>query len=207
MPIAVRFRTLRRRANLTSVPNSELGNRLGELYSRHYSTGPRWNNLQQQQAYNAGMEALTRPNRNQSLNVFARLVLNLLHSHYDVNTRSRPSTTRQSTRTPRYSNTVYRVVSKWRRGPVRLVPLAGNAPRAVISLHNFKKGHEAIRHTRRTSNGRVANRYYTVEEFEKLVGKSWPTVYRKKPSNLVFGNDPMNHRRIYRRNLSLVKFI
>jgi hypothetical protein len=107
----------------------------------------------------------------------------------------------------RYKNVVHRAVSKWRRGPVQLVPLPNNAPKALITLHNFKKGHEAIRHTRRNATGRSSNRYYTVKEFQNLVGKSWATIYRMKPSNLVFDKDPMNRRRIYRRELSLVKFI
>lgn len=100
----------------------------------------------------------------------------------------------------------HRVVSKWRRGPVQPVPMPNNAPKAPISLHNFKKGHEAIRHTRRNASGRSVNRYYTLNEFQSLARKSWPTIYRMKPSDLVVGRDPMDRQRIYRRNLTLVKF-
>lgn len=117
-----------------------------------------------------------------------------------VNTPTPRPTTTQRTRT------VHRVASKWLRGPVQFVPLPNNAPKAPISLHNFKKGHEAIRHTRRNASGRSANRYYTVKEFQNLAGKSWSTIYRMKPSNIVVEKDPMNRRRIYRRELNLVRF-
>ena len=183
----------------------------------------RANRNQQQLAFNSAFEIIRRGMPASSLREAWR-TLNLLATVYDRTWNTGWPTSTNLTRNisesninnngnaalprrTRYPNVVHRVYSKWRRGPVQLVPLPNNAPKAPISLHNFKKGHEAIRHTRRNATGRSANRYYTVKEFENLTGKSWSTIYRMKPSNIVVEKDPLNRQRIYRRNLTLVKFV
>lgn len=177
-----------------------------EIYGRRSSTrnNKGWANAAfTTLAYNYGRTWNRNPHSRHYYNTNSNYNSNHINTWNHGATASAPTAPQR----PRYKNVVHRAVSKWRRGPVQLVQLPNNAPKAPISLHNFKKGHEAIRHTRRNATGRSSNRYYTVKEFQNLVGKSWSTVYRMKPSSVVFDKDPMNRRRIYRRELSLVKFI
>lgn len=195
-------------------------------YLTSLNYGAQWSLHQQQRVFNSAMSIYNNPNATAANKGVANHALRALtwnHNrtwqnnppafHYrNAVSNSNSNSNGNGVAAPAapqrpYKNVVHRAVSKWRRGPVQLVPLPNNAPKAPITLHNFKKGHEAIRHTRRNATGRSSNRYYTVKEFQNLVGKSWGTIYRMKPSSIVFDKDPMNRRRIYRRELSLVKFI
>ena len=128
---------------------------------------------------------------------------------------------RAPSHTPNYSKTVKSVAKKFLMGPSRNVflnkngkPRNGNGP---VNL-NFNRGNYGIQYTRRwMSNG--ANKsvrfYYSVPTFERLVGAKWSSIRHKAPTHVVFNRIPHlpppkkdeRQTAVYRRNLSLVKFI
>jgi ankyrin repeat protein len=104
---------------------------------------------------------------------------------------------------------VKKAANIWLHGPVVNVSLPNNKPADPISLKNFNKGNKAIMITkRRVHNGKIhATRYYMEKNtIERLTGRNLHSILRSKNSENLF-RDPLNRRSVYRRNLSLIKFV
>lgn len=78
-----------------------------------------------------------------------------------------------------------------------------------VALYNFKSGNEAVMVIKKRviQGGQVRSKrnFYTKNTIESLARKKWRTILRMKGPEVVF-KDPLNRRRVYRRDLMNVKF-
>ena len=153
------------------------------------------------------------------------------NSNNNSNTRSNSnsnsynnSNTRSNSNSGENYSKVRKYAERWRlKGPVKLVNLPENPNNRTdpISLHEFKRGHEAIRHQRRNASGRViSTRYYLLPTLERLSGMKWNAIRRMHPNKILkketgTGNkflatvhlpNAVTRLPMYRRDLNLVKF-
>ena len=154
-------------------------------------------------------------NRNQNSRVY-KTVMRLanktgLNAYYFKNNNNNNSPPR--TGTP-ITGVAKKVALKWRMGPARnvILPKNNNSIAAPVNL-SFNRGNYAIRYTKkwvRNGTNKVIRQYYKVPTFERLTNKKWPVIFRMKNSDIVLAHSPhlkADKTRVYRRNLTLVRFV
>lgn len=199
---------IRRQANYRNASVSNIVNGLPSL-----NTIRNWSRNNKQNGFNRAMailarEPLTANNRRAAVSVLTVLAA-LGHKWNNVPSSESLLGYFQSLQ-PNYSR-VARHAQKWhdaiRSRPTRAVNLPKNGAKNAISLYNFRPGNEAVMIVRRNALDHEWPRFYQIQSIKNLVApKSFNVLMRKGQTETFLNKEPMNRRRVLRRNVTHIRF-